>query len=155
FPMCASCHREYQQPADRRFHAQPIACPTCGPSIWLEQIDSAALASTPLDSVIELLKSGAVIAIRGLGGFHLACDATNPEAVQRLRQRKHRYGKPFAIMARDLDTIRRYSNLTPAEAHLLQSPEAPIVLLSANGPEKLPDAIAPGLNTVGLMLTYT
>src|SRR6185312_4233259 len=155
FPMCASCHREYQQPADRRFHAQPIACPTCGPSIWLEQIDSAALASTPLDSVIELLKSGAVIAIRGLGGFHLACDATNPEAVQRLRQRKHRYGKPFAIMARDLDTIRRYSNLTPAEAHLLQSPEAPIVLLSANGPEKLPDAIAPGLNTVGFMLPYT
>ena len=78
-----------------------------------------------------------MVAIRGLGGFHLACDATNPEAVQRLRQRKHRYGKPFALMARDLDTIRRYCNLTPAEADLLQSPEAPIVLLSADGARKV------------------
>jgi hydrogenase maturation protein HypF len=157
FPMCASCNSEYSQPADRRFHAQPIACPTCGPSIWLEQIDTSATSATTtsLDSVIDLLKNGAVVAIRGLGGFHLACDATNPEAVQRLRQRKHRYGKPFALMARDLDTIRRYCNLTPAEAHLLESPEAPIVLLSANGPEQLPEAIAPGLNTVGFMLPYT
>ena len=159
FPMCASCTSEYLQPADRRFHAQPIACPTCGPSIWLERMDSNATSAHPraaaLDSTIELLKSGAVVAIRGLGGFHLACDATNAEAVQRLRQRKHRYGKPFALMARDLDTIRRYCNLTPAEADLLQSPEAPIVLLSSDGPEKLPDSIAPGLNTVGFMLPYT
>ena len=156
FPMCAACAGEYQQPADRRFHAQPIACPTCGPSIWLEGMDTTlADPRAPLESAIELLKSGATVAIRGLGGFHLACDATNPEAVQRLRQRKHRYGKPFALMARDLDTIRRYCNLTPAEADLLQSPEAPIVLLSANGVEKLPDGIAPGLNTVGFMLPYT
>src|SRR5438105_1452808 len=117
FPMCASCTSEYLQPADRRFHAQPIACPTCGPSIWLERMDTGATsahprATAPLDSAIELLESGAVVAIRGLGGFHLACDATNPEAVQRLRRRKHRYGKPFALMASDLDTIRRYCNLT-------------------------------------------
>jgi hydrogenase maturation protein HypF len=151
FPMCAACNREYLNPADRRFHAQPIACPVCGPSIWLEGTDTTA----PLDSAIELLKSGAVVAIRGLGGFHLACDATNAEAVQRLRQRKHRYGKPFALMARDLDTIRRYCNVTPAEADLLQSPEAPIVLLAADGPEKLPNGIAPGLNTIGFMLPYT
>jgi hydrogenase maturation protein HypF len=155
FPMCASCASEYLRPADRRFHAQPIACPTCGPSIWLEQIDTSATSSTPLDSVIELLKNGAVVAMRGLGGFHLACDATNPEAVQRLRQRKHRYGKPFALMARNLDTVRRYCKVTAAEAHLLESPEAPIVLLSADGPEKLPVAIAPGLNTLGFMLPYT
>jgi len=160
FPMCASCKSEYVQPADRRFHAQPIACAACGPSIWLERNDTSTTSAHPrtttaLDSVIELLRDGAVVAIRGLGGFHLACDATNPEAVQRLRQRKHRYGKPFALMARDLDVIRPYSNFTAAEANLLQSPEAPIVLLSADGTEKLPEGIAPGLNTVGFMLPYT
>jgi hydrogenase maturation protein HypF len=160
FPMCASCNREYLQPADRRFHAQPIACPACGPSIWLERFETSATsahatATTALDSAVELLKNGAVVAIRGLGGFHLACDATNPEAVQRLRRRKHRYGKPFALMARDLDQMRRYCNITQAEADLLQSPEAPIVLLPADGPEELPKGVAPGLNTVGFMLPYT
>lgn len=157
FPMCAPCKSEYLQPADRRFHAQPIACPACGPSIWLEGMDTNGTSHHPraLDAAIELLKSGAVVAIRGLGGFHLACDATNAEAVQRLRQRKHRYGKPFALMARDLDTIRRYCKLTPAEAELLQSPEAPIVLLRSGGPEKLPHGIAPGLNSIGFMLPYT
>jgi hydrogenase maturation protein HypF len=160
FPMCADCKSEYMQPADRRFHAQPIACPACGPRIWLEGIDTSAppthsATTKALDAAIELLKNGAVVAIRGLGGFHLACDATNPEAVQRLRRRKHRYGKPFALMARDLDVIRRYCTLTPAEEDLLQSPEAPIVLLSANGTDKLPPGIAPGLSTVGFMLPYT
>ncbi len=157
FPMCAACNSEYLQPADRRFHAQPIACPTCGPSVWLELMDGTTplRTSAALNAAIELLKNGSVVAIRGLGGFHLACDATNREAVQRLRRRKHRYGKPFALMARDLDTIRRYCNVTPAQADLLQSPEAPIVLLSSDGPEKLPNGIAPGLNTVGFMLPYT
>lgn len=160
FPMCASCKREYLQPADRRFHAQPIACPACGPSIWLERFDAGAAsahakATEALDSAVALLKNGAVVAVRGLGGFHLACDATNPEAVRRLRRRKHRYGKPFALMAGGLDLIRRYCSLTPAEADLLQSPEAPIVLLRADGPEELPEGIAPGLNTVGFMLPYT
>lgn len=157
FPMCELCRDEYREPADRRFHAQPIACPTCGPSIWLERMNTAHVngnGSAPLDAVIDLLKSGAIVAIRGLGGFHLACDATNPEAVQRLRQRKHRYGKPFAVMARDLEVIRRYCNVSAAEANLLQSPEAPIVLLRADG-EKLPDGIAPGLNSIGFMLPYT
>ena len=157
FPMCAACNSEYLQPADRRFHAQPIACPTCGPSVWLELMDGTTPLRTTaaLNATIELLKSGSVVAIRGLGGFHLACDATNAEAVQRLRQRKHRYGKPFAVMARDLDTIRRYCIITPAQADLLQSPEAPIVLLSSDGPEKLPNGIAPGLNSIGFMLPYT
>jgi hydrogenase maturation protein HypF len=167
FPMCAACQSEYLQPADRRFHAQPIACPACGPTIWLEGKCPTDFSLSPgvdklklvghqaLDSAIELLRNGAVVAIRGLGGFHLACDATNPEAVLRLRRRKHRYGKPFALMARDLDVIRRYCKLTPAEEDLLQSPEAPIVLLSANGTEKLPTGIAPGLSTVGFMLPYT
>src|SRR5712691_1833638 len=160
FPMCAACQSEYLQPADRRFHAQPIACPACGPTIWLEGIDTSATPTHPamtkaLDSAIELLKSGSILAIRGLGGFHLACDATNPESVQRLRRRKHRYGKPFALMASDVDMIRRYCNLTSAQADLLRSPEAPILLLPADGIEKLPAGIAPGLNTVGFMLPYT
>jgi hydrogenase maturation protein HypF len=155
FPMCASCEREYRQPSDRRFHAQPIACAECGPSIWVERFDSEVVSNTPLNAVIELLQDGAIVAIRGLGGFHLACDATNPEAVQRLRERKHRYGKPFALMAACLDVIQRYCQATEAEVALLRSPEAPIVLLPANGPEKLPSGIAPSLNTVGFMLPYT
>jgi hydrogenase maturation protein HypF len=160
FPMCADCKSEYMQPADRRFHAQPIACATCGPTIWLERMNPTPNTDHPgttaaMQTAIEMLKSGSILAIRGLGGFHLACDASNPEAVQRLRQRKHRYGKPFALMARDLEVIRRYCNLTAAEADLLQSPEAPIVLLSADGREKLSEGIAPGLNTVGFMLPYT
>ncbi len=160
FPMCAACKSEYLQPADRRFHAQPIACPVCGPMIWLERMDTSAMSdhhqsTEALDAAIKLLNSGAILAIRGLGGFHLACDATNSEAVQRLRQRKHRYGKPFALMARDVETICRYCKMTSAEVELLRSPEAPIVLLPADGKEKLPAGIAPGLNTVGFMLPYT
>jgi len=160
FPMCALCTTEYEQPADRRFHAQPIACPACGPTIWLEPADGNGASHHPragaaLNSVIELLRNGAIVAIRGLGGFHLACDATNEETVQRLRQRKHRYGKPFALMARDLESIRRYCRVTPVEAELLQSPEAPIVLLQAAPGETLPRAIAPGLSTIGFMLPYT
>lgn len=158
FPMCVLCKDEYLDPADRRFHAQPIACPTCGPSVWLEFNRPAAyedVLSDPIELATDLLKRGEVLAIRGLGGFHLACDATDEAAVQRLRQRKHRYGKPFAIMARDLDMIRRYSSVTPAEEKLLLSPEAPIVLLVADGKEKLPHGIASGLNTIGFMLPYT
>jgi hydrogenase maturation protein HypF len=160
FPMCADCKNEYMQPADRRFHAQPIACATCGPTIWLERMNTSAIADHPgttaaMQAAIEMLKSGFILAIRGLGGFHLACDATNPESVQRLRQRKHRYGKPFALMARDVDMVRRYCNLTSAQADLLRSPEAPILLLPADGAEKLPAGVAPGLNTVGFMLPYT
>lgn len=160
FPMCADCQREYSQPADRRFHAQPIACAKCGPTIWLEHITESAATDhlrgiAALSAAIEMLKNGSIVAIRGLGGFHLACDATNQESVRRLRQRKQRYGKPFALMAKDLDTIRRYSRITGAEADLLRSPEAPILLLPADGAEKLPAGIAPGLNTVGFMLPYS
>jgi hydrogenase maturation protein HypF len=159
FAMCPACRSEYDRPADRRFHAQPIACPDCGPSIWLEASDSVAAENSfevdALRAAVELLERGAVLAIRGLGGFHLACDATDPEAVRRLRARKRRYGKPFALMARDLETIRRYGLLTTAEANLLQSPQAPVVLLDRSGPETLPQDIAPGLNTVGFMLPYT
>jgi hydrogenase maturation protein HypF len=158
FPLCPDCQREYDDPGDRRFHAQPIACPVCGPKIWLESLTDKNPVWKPgkeTETVISLIENGEILAIRGLGGFHLACDATNPEAVNRLRQRKRRYGKPFALMARDMAVIRRYCQVSVAEEETLRSGAAPIVLLNAEGGERLPEAIAPGVNTLGFMLPYT
>lgn len=160
FPMCEYCAAEYAEPANRRFHAQPIACPVCGPRVWLEYCDSSQASAGPdagdcLETAALLLKQGRIIAMRGLGGFHLVCDATNEQAVGRLRGRKQRYGKPFALMAHDTDIIRRYCRVSDAELRELSSPEAPIVLLNAEGDERLPDNIAPGLNVLGFMLPYT
>jgi hydrogenase maturation protein HypF len=155
FPMCARCAREYGDPADRRFHAQAIACADCGPRIWLEVFGGESPAGDALAAAVERLERGEIVAIRGLGGFHLACDAGNGEAVARLRHRKIREGKPFAVMVRDLAMARRYCRVSPAEAELLASPEAPIVLLERAGERTLPEGIAPGLDTLGLMLPYT
>lgn len=161
FALCRDCNREYRNPADRRFHAQPVACPECGPKAWLEQLTPAGTgigrtgAADDVEAAARLLLRGEIVAIKGLGGFHLACDATNPDAVMRLRSRKRRDAKPFALMARDLDVIARYCTLAPQEAELLRSPEAPIVLLEASGAERLPEAVAPGLRTLGFMLPYT
>jgi hydrogenase maturation protein HypF len=151
FPMCTDCAAEYADPSDRRFHAQPIACPACGPKVWLE---GGGTDEPALDAVVNALRDGKVVAIRGLGGFHLACDATNPEAVRALRNRKRRFGKPFALMARDVDVVRRYAKLNEQERALLASPAAPIVLLDAGG-ESLPQDVAPNLKTLGFMLPYT
>lgn len=151
FAMCGDCAAEYGDPSDRRFHAQPIACPACGPKVWLEGGDANLPA---LDAVVKELRDGRIVAIRGLGGFHLACDATNAEAVRTLRSRKKRFGKPFALMARDADVIRRYAQIEECELALLQSPAAPIVLLDARG-ESLPQEVAPRLKTLGFMLPYT
>ncbi|MDN5850405.1 MAG: carbamoyltransferase HypF, partial [Nitrococcus sp.] len=160
FPMCGACATEYRDPADRRFHAQPIACPACGPSIWVEAQDHRTgvedrIPSDPIEDAANRLLHGQIVAIRGLGGFHLACDATNAAAVDCLRARKQRYGKPFALMARSLEVIRRYCRVTPLEQDLLESAEAPIVLLEAHGPERLPDGLAPGMTSLGFMLPYT
>ena len=159
FGMCQACAAEYRDPSDRRFHAQPIACPECGPKLWLEPLDGTipadALSLAPLDAAVREIREGKILAIRGLGGFHLACDATNASAVERLRARKRRFGKPFALMARDETVIRRFAGISPRELELLQSPAAPIVLLRANGPHRLPESVAPGLGTLGFMLAYT
>ena len=152
FAMCEDCAREYRDPADRRFHAQPIACPACGPKVWLDGDEQKLPA---IEAVVQALRGGKIVAIRGLGGFHLACDATNADAVRTLRNRKKRFGKPFALMARDVYAIRRYATVAPEEMTLLQSPAAPIVLLTADGPEHLPEDVAPGLKTLGFMLPYT
>jgi hydrogenase maturation protein HypF len=159
FVMCDACTAEYRDPADRRFHAQPIACPACGPKLWLDFLDGTVVAddasAAPLQAAVRQLRDGKVLAIRGLGGFHLACDATNGSAVERLRRRKRRFGKPFALMARDTAVIRRFASISPLETELLQGPTAPIVLLRADGPQRLPEGIAPGLGTLGVMLPYT
>ncbi|MDJ1169453.1 carbamoyltransferase HypF [Roseofilum sp. BLCC_M154] len=158
FPLCPDCQGEYDDPGDRRFHAQPIACPVCGPKLWLESLTEKGALGEPgkeIETVISRIEEGEILAIRGLGGFHLACDATNPEAVNRLRQRKRRYGKPFALMARDIAVIRRYCQVSAVEEETLRSGAAPIVLLNAEGGERLPEAIAPGVNTLGFMLPYT
>ena len=154
FTMCADCAREYSDPADRRFHAQPNACPVCGPQVWLEDATGRIACDDPVAEVARRLAAGKIIAIKGIGGVHLACDATNAAAVQRLRDRKQRVAKPFALMARDLGQIAAYCMVSNAETALLQSPAAPIVLLQAR-PDRPLAGIAPGLNRIGVMLPHS
>lgn len=161
FDLCPTCAAEYADPADRRFHAETTACHACGPRVRLIRFDGRAVSfdqTSMLDDVdgaLGLIQKGEIVAIKGLGGYQLACDATRADSVARLRAAKHRDRKPFALMARDLDIIRRYCNVSPAEEAALTSPAAPIVLLEANGAQRLPAAIAPGLDTFGFMLPTT
>jgi hydrogenase maturation protein HypF len=161
FPLCDACRVEYEDPADRRFHAEAIACHTCGPKPSLIRLDGRATSFDQhsmldeLDAVAGLLKKGHIVALKGLGGYQLCCDATNIEAIRRLRAGKQRTSKPFALMARDLDIVRRYCAPTQREERELRSREGPIVLMRASEPRRLPDAVAPGLNTLGFMLPTT
>jgi len=161
FAMCATCRAEYEDPNDRRFHAQPIACPACGPRAWLERADGAPIvvdeptALDDTDIVCTLLQHGHIVAIKGVGGFQLACDATYEAAVSRMRDAKRRERKPFALMARDLAVIRRYCVVTIEDEALLQSPAAPIVLMMANGSSGITPSVAPGIATLGFMLPNT
>jgi hydrogenase maturation protein HypF len=150
FAMCDDCRREYGDPADRRFHAQPIACPQCGPRLRCEPEASDALRQTA-----AWLCSGRIVAIKGIGGYHLACDASDEAAIARLRSRKRRPAKPFALMARDAAMVERYCTLSAAEREWLESRAAPIVLLAADGPTALPATIARGQTTLGFMLPYS
>lgn len=153
FQMCETCLAEYHDPADRRFHAEPICCPVCGPVVACRPTGQAEGGKgTPISLAAECLERGEIIAIKGLGGYQLACDATNAQAVARLRKGKRREGKPFALMARDLAVIRNYCAVSPEEADQLASPAAPIVLLQTHLPRRLPTAIAPGLAMLGFML---
>ena len=132
FSMCAACQAEYDDPLNRRFHAQPNACWDCGPQLTLETAGGVPLiVADPVAAVMERLLAGQIVAIKGIGGFHLSVDATSPAAVRRLRERKHRYGKPLAVMVRDLDTASELCDLTPEEENLLQTPARPIVLARA------------------------
>ncbi len=153
FGMCRVCQAEYDDPGDRRFHAQPNACPVCGPQLWLE--GAAASSADPIGAARALLEAGEIVAIKGVGGFHLAADATDAEAIARLRARKRRYDKPVALMARELEVIERYCRVSPEERALLKSAAAPIVVLDACGPELVAPDVAPGQRTLGFMLPYT
>jgi hydrogenase maturation protein HypF len=158
FAMCADCRSEYEDPRDRRFHAEPVACHACGPELYLS--DSAGnRLQTAGDELLELcqalLGEGKIIAVKGLGGFHLACDALNTAAVEELRRRKYREDKPFALMADSVDLIRQHCFVTEAEENLLLSAARPIVLLQRRPDSTVPRAVAPGVNTIGFMLAYT
>ena len=159
FTMCPRCDEEYHNPADRRFHAQPNACPLCGPRLELASNGTrpaeAPLRSEPIEGVRRLLAEGAIVAVKGLGGFHLACDATNAGAVATLRERKQRVDKPFAVMSLDVDTVRRYCQVSEGEAQLLESPARPIVLLRRKPGSPIAAQVAPANNNLGVMLPYT
>jgi hydrogenase maturation protein HypF len=157
FAQCPTCLDEYQDPTDRRYHSETNSCPVCGPSIWLESEDteSPPRAGTALAAAGRLLTQGKVLAVRGLGGFHLAVDATNEDAVARLRMRKGREAKPLAVMVRSLAAAERLAYLSEAEAALLTSRERPIVVLRRRPHAPLARQIAPRLDSVGIVLAYT
>ena len=155
FAMCEPCAAEYHDPADRRFHAQPTCCPACGPRLALRDPAGNILAGDPLAQSAKLLSQGLVLAVKGLGGYHLAADAACQEAVARLRARKHREDKPFAVMAADLAAARRLAEVDAAAADLLTSPARPIVLLPRRPEAPVATATAPGNRQLGIMLPYT
>jgi hydrogenase maturation protein HypF len=155
FEMCFECRAEYNDPSDRRFHAQPNACPTCGPRLMVVDKQGRVLCGDALTETRRLLTSGHVVAIKGIGGFHLACDATDEAAVRRLRERKGREAKPLAIMVPDLVAARRLCLISDEEATLLGSPARPVVILRAQPGSDVAPSVAPGLRLLGVMLPYS
>ncbi len=157
FSLCPECQKEYNDPFDRRFHAQPTACSICGPS--LKFIDQYGNITETDDEVIKKARDdiqlGKILAVKGLGGYHLACDATNRQAVELLRGRKRRVDKPFALMAASMESISHYCTYSQEEKEILESRQRPIVLLKKKNDCNLPDSLAPGQNTLGFMLPYT
>ena len=156
FPLCPDCSNEYADPHDRRFHAQPVACPVCGPRLIFTDNAGREMEGDPLALAHSMLAQGHILAVKGLGGFHLCCDAHNAAAVGELRRRKLRWDRPFALMMPDVETVREYCSLTPDEQALLTSPRRSILLLKrrTDGRE-LPETIAPGNGRLGVMLPYT
>ncbi|MEH1950175.1 MAG: carbamoyltransferase HypF [Nostoc sp.] len=161
FAVCSECGKEYHDVENRRFHAQPVACHVCGPAAWLERADGKSVTASmfsmldDVDAVCTLLQKGEIVAIKGLGGIHLACDATQETVVEKLRQRKKRYHKPFALMARDIEIIEQYCIVNAKEKELLTSSTAPIVLLQASDKKQLASSVALGQSSLGFMLPYT
>ena len=156
FQMCPQCQAEYDSPLNRRFHAQPNACPKCGPQVELvDNQGNLITESNPIAAASQLLKEGKIVAIKGLGGFLLACDATNDTVVKRLRQRKKRPSKPFAIMVTTIDEAKRHCYVSPEEENLLTSPPSPIVLIRWREDSAVSREVAPNLRFLGIMLPYT
>jgi hydrogenase maturation protein HypF len=155
FAMCPACRAEYDDPGDRRFHAQPIACPDCGPRLELVTGEGTVDTTDPLRRARHLLAAGQIVAVKGLGGYHLACDARDERAVAELRRRKRRGGKPFAVMVADLDVARRLVTMTGGEERLLAGVRRPIVLLPRKDGGDVAGDVAPGNPDLGIMLPYT
>jgi hydrogenase maturation protein HypF len=155
FAMCAECSREYHDPADRRFHAEAISCPACGPRLVLADRDGRTVAGDPVESAAARLRAGAIVAVKGLGGYHLAALASDDAAVGALRARKHREDKPFAVMVADVVEACRLAELDAAEARALAGSNRPIVLLRRRSDAAIAQAVAPGNGSIGLMLPYT
>jgi hydrogenase maturation protein HypF len=158
FVMCETCAREYHDPENRRFHAQPNACPVCGPSLHLVDPMGRQVAGDPIDRVVRALRDGQIIGIKGLGGYHIACDATSEATVVELRRRKDRPHKPFALMASSVPTIRRFAEVSRDEEEDLTSPQAPVVLLKkrdGDSPLQIAPSVAPHNPHLGVMLPYT
>jgi len=156
FPLCSECRREYQDPEDRRFHAEPNACPRCGPRCRLLDGEGEELpVDDPILETVRLLEEGRIVAVKGLGGFHLMVDATSEPAVVRLRERKHREEKPLALLAASLARVHEFCRVRPDEEALLESPERPIVLLKRAENSRIAHSVAPGQSSYGVMLPYT
>ena len=155
FPMCPACQAEYDDPLNRRFHAQPNACWDCGPRVWLSMAEGTEIVETdPVASCVARLMEGGIMAIKGIGGFHLSVDATNQASVMRLRDRKHRYGKPLAVMVRDVEAARAVCTLTAEEEALLTTAARPIVLARAREGCGIAEGVAPGIPWLGVFLPY-
>jgi hydrogenase maturation protein HypF len=156
FPMCDACRAEYDDPSDRRFHAQPVACPACGPRLWLAGLDGVEVEGDAIALAAAALRAGEVVALRGLGGFQLACDATDEGAVARLRERKRRPAKPFAVMVTGIDDARALCAVDATEAEILEGSARPVLLLRRrSGPSRIAEGVAPGIADLGVMLPYT
>lgn len=158
FLMCDKCKEQYENVEDRRFHAQPVACSACGPKIYLCDANGKIIEDNSdkvISQTVRFLKEGKIVTIKGLGGFHLACDAENDEVVKTLRLRKMRDYKPFALMAADIEKIRQFAEVDKIAEDILKSPQAPIVLLPKKEPNTIAPSVAIGLNTLGFMLPYT
>ena len=155
FEMCSECKSEYEDPGDRRFHAQPIACPQCGPQLQLLDRNLEQVDGDPIEGAARLIGAGRILAIKGLGGYHLACDATDGRAVEQLRARKHREEKPLAVMAATIDDVRSLCHFGPGEAEAISSRRRPIVLLGRRSDSPISPAVAPGNRWLGVMLPYT
>lgn len=156
YPLCPDCRREYEDPADRRFHAEPVACPACGPSLALADADGRPIAAaSPVASAAAALAAGGIVALRGLGGFQLACDASNEAAVRELRLRKRREEKPFAVMVAGLPDAREIARLSAADEAILSAPSAPVLLCVRKQQAPVAPSVSPGLSRIGLFLPYT
>ncbi|WP_462411932.1 carbamoyltransferase HypF [Neobacillus sp. Marseille-QA0830] len=156
FQMCEDCRREYEDPTNRRHHAQPIACPKCGPKVRMVNSEGKEIDSeNPIQDTINLIKAGKIIAVKGIGGYHLCCDAHNEQTVSLLRKRKNRPNRPLAVMAASVSKAMEFAKISEDEKSLLESPEAPIVILKKHESYNLADFVAPHMKTIGVMLPYS